>query len=369
MNNKKIGKFICGLRKEINWTQEDLANHLAVDRTIISKWERGIYIPGPEFLLKLQDLFNVSINEILYGEKRNSDNDKNIDSVPAEIINTNNKKIKKYFIITCIIFLFTLFLFFIYYFINNYNSINIYTINGSNDSISLDNGLLIVSRDKAYLKLSKLTSTNNIDIHDVTLYYKKNNKQEMIFKGGADSTEYLYTNRFNYNELFPYKDLKYIINYLYLDIRFENESVVNIKLNVKRDFANNKLFGNKKLKPITDETESKNIDFTPKYIKDNFKLNKKNEKYYFTKKYNNYKEEQSYFYNVHLFLVYKKYSNYEEKFEYTMYDNLLEHYYIKNNQIDSSFVYNIKNNTCEIGKCDKEIIRSFKENYYNKYIK
>ena len=44
MNNEKIGHFICKLRTEKKWTQEDLANKLFVDRTMVSKWERGVYI-------------------------------------------------------------------------------------------------------------------------------------------------------------------------------------------------------------------------------------------------------------------------------------------------------------------------------------
>lgn len=36
MNQEKIGKFIAQLRKEKKMTQEELAQHLYTDRTIVS---------------------------------------------------------------------------------------------------------------------------------------------------------------------------------------------------------------------------------------------------------------------------------------------------------------------------------------------
>ena len=60
MDSKKIGKFIAKLRKENGMTQEDLAKSLYTDRSIISKWERGLYIPKHDIILKISNLFNVS---------------------------------------------------------------------------------------------------------------------------------------------------------------------------------------------------------------------------------------------------------------------------------------------------------------------
>ncbi len=70
MNQKKIGEFICILRKDKKLTQDDLAKIMLVDRTTISKWERGVYIPSIEYLLVLQKIFKVSIYEILSGERK-----------------------------------------------------------------------------------------------------------------------------------------------------------------------------------------------------------------------------------------------------------------------------------------------------------
>lgn len=42
MDNEKIGKFLQELRKEQRLTQEQLAQKLAIERTNISKWEKGL---------------------------------------------------------------------------------------------------------------------------------------------------------------------------------------------------------------------------------------------------------------------------------------------------------------------------------------
>ena len=41
MNPEKIGSLIFQLRKEKNWSQEELASQLGVSRQSISKWESG----------------------------------------------------------------------------------------------------------------------------------------------------------------------------------------------------------------------------------------------------------------------------------------------------------------------------------------
>ncbi len=69
MENEKIGSFIKKLREEKNLTQEELARLIPIGRGAVSKWERGVTIPDSITLLKLSEIFNVSINEILLGKK------------------------------------------------------------------------------------------------------------------------------------------------------------------------------------------------------------------------------------------------------------------------------------------------------------
>ncbi len=62
---KIIGENITELRKQHNYTQQDLANLLVYSDKSISKWERGESTPDIEVLLKIAELFNVNINYLL----------------------------------------------------------------------------------------------------------------------------------------------------------------------------------------------------------------------------------------------------------------------------------------------------------------
>ena len=57
------------LRKKKGFTQEELAEILYVSRTAISKWESGRGYPNIESLKELSKFFEVSIDDLLSGEK------------------------------------------------------------------------------------------------------------------------------------------------------------------------------------------------------------------------------------------------------------------------------------------------------------
>lgn len=69
MNMKQIGMFLASLRKEQELTQEQLGDKLGVTNKTISRWETGTYMPPVEMLQMLSELYHVSINEILSGER------------------------------------------------------------------------------------------------------------------------------------------------------------------------------------------------------------------------------------------------------------------------------------------------------------
>lgn len=50
MNRKRMGAFIAELRREKNWTQEELGERLGVSNKTVSHWETGSYMPGIEIL-------------------------------------------------------------------------------------------------------------------------------------------------------------------------------------------------------------------------------------------------------------------------------------------------------------------------------
>lgn len=57
------------LRKEYNYTQEELAEELDVSRQAITKWESGEGIPDVENLKTISRLFNTTIDELVKEEK------------------------------------------------------------------------------------------------------------------------------------------------------------------------------------------------------------------------------------------------------------------------------------------------------------
>lgn len=66
---QRIGAFICEMRKAQNLTQKDLAGSLGVTDKAVSKWERGASCPDITLLLPLSRLLNVSVEELLAGQK------------------------------------------------------------------------------------------------------------------------------------------------------------------------------------------------------------------------------------------------------------------------------------------------------------
>ncbi|MEB6255301.1 helix-turn-helix domain-containing protein [Mammaliicoccus sciuri] len=62
-----ISKQIKDLRKQHNYTQEDLAEKLNTSRQTISKWEQGISEPDLNMLMQLSLLFSVSTDYLIIG--------------------------------------------------------------------------------------------------------------------------------------------------------------------------------------------------------------------------------------------------------------------------------------------------------------
>lgn len=92
MNQEKIGKFITECRKEKKLIQTELANKLGITDKAISKWENGRCMPDISLLKELCSILDVSINELLSGE-RNSKNSS--DEIIIDSLELNEKQFKK----------------------------------------------------------------------------------------------------------------------------------------------------------------------------------------------------------------------------------------------------------------------------------
>lgn len=100
MNQELMGKFISQERKNKKLTQEQLAEKLKVDRTVVSRWERGVSAPDISLLKDLAQVLNVSVVEIL-NAKKDEVNSNNDDAMIGAIKFYKNKIMKK--MIICLV--------------------------------------------------------------------------------------------------------------------------------------------------------------------------------------------------------------------------------------------------------------------------
>ena len=70
MDQSKIGAFLKELRKEKGITQEQMADELGVSGRTISRWETGSNMPDISLLVEIAEFFDVSIPEIIKGERK-----------------------------------------------------------------------------------------------------------------------------------------------------------------------------------------------------------------------------------------------------------------------------------------------------------
>ena len=93
MNQEKIGLFIAKLRKENNMTQQDLAEKLGVSDRTVGNWENGRNLPDVSLFKPLCNIFNITVNDLISGEK--VDNKNYQEKLEENIINTINYSNKK----------------------------------------------------------------------------------------------------------------------------------------------------------------------------------------------------------------------------------------------------------------------------------
>lgn len=272
MDMNKIGRFIFKLRKEKGLSQTGLAVLIPVTRQAVSSWELGKSLPDSQTLIILGEIFEVSINDLLAGErlpneiKTEDPNSKVALSLVDEII-LKGRVIKARTLFFVCIVLTLIAGFFIYYFVTSYNSIKVYKVQGENENFKTYNGIIISTKQKIYIRLGeliKVNKDNNID--SVKLYFKdKNNQERVLYRDSK--TDILITSNYGYNEGFTSDELKYIINNLYLEVNYKDKSN-RMKLTVKKDFSNNLIFYNRE----KDLLENNKSTITTPLIYDKIKL-------------------------------------------------------------------------------------------------
>lgn len=73
MDKEQFGRFVYQLRKEKNMTQKELGEKLHLTDKAVSKWERGLSYPDICVLDDLSQALDVSVVELLNGERAKSE--------------------------------------------------------------------------------------------------------------------------------------------------------------------------------------------------------------------------------------------------------------------------------------------------------
>lgn len=73
MEKKTIGTFIAALRKASGMTQRELAEKCNVSDKAISRWERDECAPDLTLLPVLAEIFDITVDELLRGERKTAD--------------------------------------------------------------------------------------------------------------------------------------------------------------------------------------------------------------------------------------------------------------------------------------------------------
>lgn len=60
-----LRKNICTYRKLLNLTQEELSNKLGGSKNLVSNYENGISTPDIYTLVKLADIFDITLDELV----------------------------------------------------------------------------------------------------------------------------------------------------------------------------------------------------------------------------------------------------------------------------------------------------------------
>lgn len=99
MDKSKTGRYIAALRKKAGLTPEELAKEAGVSEKTVSRWESGAYLPDPAKLKILAKTLDVTMNELLAGEKLTDRNfrqkaEENLAAVAEETVSSMRSKLR-----------------------------------------------------------------------------------------------------------------------------------------------------------------------------------------------------------------------------------------------------------------------------------
>ena len=362
MDYEKIAKFLVELRSGKKLTQEALAKVLCVDRGTISKWERAVYLPSVEMLVKISEFYGVTVNELVYGARKNKDNAKDVDNVSIAVMKENVRKVRKLTIFySTIIFLLVAIMPFIYFF-SNYNSIKVYKIGGESEHFNTYEGVMIVTKKNSYIRLGDIVSFNDDDnITETRLYYKNGDKE--INLRNRENMDDLIVNKYGYDEYFSYRDVDKFMDNLYLEVKSDKfEETIKLKF---RKVESNDDFVYTLNNNVSDDVSSNVIDDDiPKYVKDNFKYDSDSKSYVYEHKDGDVSVVEKYSKDTNIYDVVENYYGGYSRYNVYLESEKLRFKKFNTNKVIKSFDFDLANLKCASDFCDDDFINNFMNKYW-----
>lgn len=231
MDQNKTGQFIMECRKEKKLTQKQLAEQLNISDRSVSKWECGKSFPDISLLIPLSKIFDVSISELIQGEKNSNLSKQEQEDIltlswKKENVKQKRNKVILLFILT-VFFLVILFLG--TYFILKTLTIQTYTLEGCGENYCLTPGTLVYTNNKISYTFGTIISKNQTNSEESIVYalYLKDDPENkeyfsflQQFKGIAQKQKY--TTRFK-----SIRDLENLFNHFMVSVEREFDSKPN----------------------------------------------------------------------------------------------------------------------------------------------
>jgi len=79
------------IRKEKGLSQEELAIRLNVVRQTVSKWENGLSVPDADLLIRIGEIFDVSVSRLLGATFIDEDNEKDVNIIAEQLSRINEQ--------------------------------------------------------------------------------------------------------------------------------------------------------------------------------------------------------------------------------------------------------------------------------------
>lgn len=263
--DQKRGKLLRKLRKENNLTQRDLGELIHYSDKNISKWERGISFPtNPTLLNGLATSLHVSVDELMFGEKKVDNNQEDIREYFHKKFQENyqkyHKTISTLFIITLIVILLLLVSI---YLIFIKDSVKVYSISFENEHITPPNSILLVTNKLSVLNFHKIEVSTNKNIKNLYFYYLDEDKEKVrIFSGGNENYHLQEQNGYLEYQLDSLVDKK-----VYLDITYEDNSVDTTKVIFQEVYTNDNIFPKKVARVSVADPSNDFSKFSDKLVK------------------------------------------------------------------------------------------------------